>query len=362
MLLSPLVLGLILPKVKAKRDRGYVPLQSGVLPKIVSRFGGMAVALAFSPDSRTLAIADTQSQIHLWNVSEHKFDKRYNGFLVDSLLWNADSLTATDHNSVQVFRAKTGTLELEFPTEARRKKQPYYFDEYNQVVASPGASTVAFSQVNGAVSLWDARSGTLRTRFKTPRRDNCGLALSNDEKMVAVASLVLAKDEKVRSQEPQIGTEIALRNVRSGELMKTLSWNEAGIERERLYSFGANLGDLALAFSPNGKRLVAASSYGIRVWDVGSGQVIPMSDKGNKFDSGGETAVYFSPDGALIAGVWNQSIGVWSVGKREIVEVFHTKRNTKSLAFSPDSQRLASGGSDDKGNGVFQIWAVSDLK
>ena len=275
LLLSPLILGAILVKTKAKRDRGYVPLQSGILPNIFAA-GNAAEVMAFSPDSRTLAISDRQSQIHLWNVSERKFDKRYIiPFSIDSLFWKADSLTATNNNSMRVFQAKTGVIELEFPTETRRKKQPYYFDEYNQVAASSGGSTVAFSQVNGAVSLWDARSGTLRTRFKTPKRDNCGLALSNDEKVVAVAGLVLAKDEAVRSQEPQIGTEIALRNARSGELIRTLPWNEAKIERERLYSFGANLGDLALAFSPDGKRLVAASPYGIRVWDVGSGQVIP---------------------------------------------------------------------------------------
>jgi WD40 repeat protein len=99
----------------------------------------------------------------------------------------------------------------------------------------------------------------------------------------------------------------------------------------------------ALAFSPDGKLLVAAGSsqteVRISVSEVATGRELkPIPDT----SAGMINAIAFSPDGTLLAASGNDSrIQVWNVASRTLKTFFDGHAGSvTSLSFSPDGSKL----------------------
>ena len=110
-------------------------------------------------------------------------------------------------------------------------------------------------------------------------------------------------------------------------------WPPAGGTRAR---------SLALAFSPDGSRLVTASADGtVRQWDARTGlEVEPPYDR----HSAQVFSAVYSPDGQWVASAGDdRTIRVWRARGRQDVAVLHGHTGRVSdLAFAPDGRRLAS--------------------
>jgi WD40 repeat protein len=116
----------------------------------------------------------------------------------------------------------------------------------------------------------------------------------------------------------------------------------------------------AIALSPDGRflALLVANSRAIRLLHLGSGrQVFKPLELG---DTG--WALAFSPDGRLLAAGsgdhgWNAdgSIRVWAVPSgREICRFQGHRAEVTSIAFLPDSRRIASAGAD----AIAMVWEI----
>ncbi len=117
---------------------------------------------------------------------------------------------------------------------------------------------------------------------------------------------------------------------------------------------------LTLAFSPDGKRLVTAGSWGgkpgqLKVWDLAAAKEL-VSLRGIR----GTRAVAFSPDGETIAcGEFGGAIRLRdaATGKERAVLTGHTM-GVNGLAFSRDGTSLASAGLDH----TVKVWNVKDQR
>jgi WD40 repeat protein len=113
----------------------------------------------------------------------------------------------------------------------------------------------------------------------------------------------------------------------------------------------------SVAFSPDGRRLVSASSdRTVRVWDVLTGQCVAVLQ--------GHTdevlTATFHPDGTRVAsGGRDGAVWLWDLATgQEVARLRGHTNYVYSLAFSPDGKSLVSGSGDN----TVRLWDTEPLR
>jgi WD40 repeat protein/serine/threonine protein kinase len=205
------------------------------------------------------------------------------------------------------------------------------------VMFSPDGSQLATSGWDD-VKVWDARSGEQLHAWKPPTAGNenalgiQGLAYTSDGKLFACVGTRLGAKEITRVWDPAVGRELFA-----------------------LPFIGSRVLDLAI--SPD-NRLLALACEDSTVWLVDS-----QSGKAERSLRGDRTfwCVTFSPDGRLVAaGTGDEgeqdsgTVRIWDV-KSGREQPTLTGHGAQSIAFSPDGERLATGGADQ----AVKIWDIA---
>jgi WD40 repeat protein len=294
--------------------------------RLLDAHGSSVMAVAFSPDGKTLASSSRDKTIKLWDVAAAKLLRALTQHTADvySVVFSpkGDLLaSASGDKTVRLWDAQTGKAlrTLEGHTAIVRS-----------VHFSPDQTMLASGGVDLTIRLWDVKTGEVQRTLTGHTARVMSVVFSPDGKTLASAS----SDKTAR-----------LWDVHTGKLRALLTGHDGGVE--------------SVAFSPNGKLLASSGQDGtVRLWDVETGKArYVMRGHVGEIDS-----VVFSPDGNTVAsGCKDKSIKLWDVltGQLRRTLTGHPGR-VESLTFSPGGQTLASGGGG--GDTSIRLWDLAGSK
>ena len=202
-----------------------------------------------------------------------------------------------------------------------------HYKEVGAVAFSPVGGIVASGSGDGTINLWQGGSGVLLKRLLGHNLGISGLDFTRDGRSLASA-----------------GTDGSVR-----------IWNVATGAQQSILYVSAEQAASAVAFSPDGARVVAGTGFGdstLGIWDTSRldpirtfhGHTAPITDV--VYGIIGEQVVSASEDGSVR--VWNTSTGA--------MEFKLDQKSTPylALALSGDGTTLAAGNAD----GIIKLWAM----
>ncbi len=248
-------------------------------------------------------------------------------------------------------RGEAGTLRISDSTTGETiHAWAGHAERANCVVFSPDGKQIAsasgVSNGPGEVKVWDAGTARELRSLTGQTAQVWGLAFSPDGRRLAGA--VGRFDEGGRP--------------RPGDVF---IWDLAG--GAPVFHLGGHTGVVqSVAFSPDGRLLASADDYGmVKIWNAAQGKEVLTLEESH----GDVLCVAFSPDGRRLAAacldrmirVWDASL--WNMEGTSVAKpqfalqqfALQHKSGVRSLAFSPDSRRLAAGCLDHS----VHIWDVT---
>ncbi len=243
-------------------------------------FSGIWCA-AFSPDSRTVALAHQRDGITLWGVQDGKLQRHIpekNGDRIVSVAFSPDgkwlASESIDQPHAALWDTTTGELDGTFARGTKR-----FHDRGTSVAISPDSRLLASTATNG-LNVWQLDSGKLV--FLIPRDGGSSVAFSPGGFLVATAG------QGVKVFDAATGKELAKFD-------------------SELHHYGWR----AIAFSPDGRLLAVADTKRVKLWEVAPRREL----KGFEGHRGVITSVAFTPDGnALISAAEDCTALIWDLG------------------------------------------------
>jgi RNA polymerase sigma factor (sigma-70 family) len=328
---------------------------------------GEVTSLAFSPDSKVLATGGHDGTLLLWDTAtrkrlhktkiveeaySHRKGKsdRRGGILALAFAPEGMTIASANYDStVRLFEAATGKPIRVLRGHAR---------SVTDVAYSPDGKILATGSEDQTVRLWDAATGELQD----PRPGHDGGATSVLVSSDARRAVTAGHDRTVRIWDLATGQEVlVLREFKSAVESVALSSGgdllavglEDGAIQLRDAVSGAMRRELkghsgmvrSLSFSPDGKTLASTAPSGVRsnlvqketvrslrMWDVGTGHELPRIH-GNRND----WYARFSPDGKWLA-AYENGVVLWdpAAGKQ-----LRRLDGLSDFAFLPDGKRIA---------------------
>ncbi len=360
--------------------------------------GGVS-ALAFSPDSTTLAIG-SEGSISLRDVDSLlvRSGPRTVDAPVTALAFSSDGalLAATTGEQGFLFNriVRDPAFDAKSRSRSRARVEPAGYDLTNSrrlsgheglvtgIGIAPSGELTATSGADGTVRLWETRGGIVdKTQPDVVVREiprSAALAYSPDSRCLAVGTA-----DSIRLWDARVGVEMARLANRSGDASRLafspdgahlasasrdwpiLVWTVAG-QRVELALNGHTAGVNSLAYSADGKTLISGSDDAtVRLWDAANGHAIARLTG----HTGPVLSAALSPDGKLAAsGGADRAIRLWNVERKQTATTLTGHGGpVVALAFSPDGHFLvsaegrsavASGGTNHPAQRPIRLWRM----
>ena len=356
-------------------DRFGDPLPAGALTRLGTLRFHRCDCAVYSPDGKTIAIGD-RDEVNLWDAATSRNIRRlpledrssaaglifsHDGKKLAAVGWGGTAIQVWDlgtfkkitfpqvaggsgggdWSNAAAFSSDDRTLFSATATNLfvwdvalgkKRKQMPFLVMDkpiHGRMVAFSEDGTVAATQGEKKVHLWDTQTGQLRHEVDTVDAGET-MKFSPDGKTLAV---------------PGNGHWMSLFSVETGK---------------KIHSLPVSPRVVSLAFSPDGKTLAVASNENryssstkgdqvIQLWDFTNLQAPPV-----RLPAPGIHSVTFSPDGKTLAwGCHGQTLCFMdrATGKDLQPAASHCGA-IKSLVFLPDGKRIVSASED----GTIRIW------
>lgn len=282
--------------------------------KELSRFIGhtdTVSCLAFSPNGKYVVTGSADKTARLWEAQTGKEIQQFLGHTdeIASIVFSPDGrylLTGSSDNTARLWDVETGQEVREFIGHT---------DKVRSVAFSPDGKQIFTGSWDKTTRMWDTVTGQELRRFMGPSRQVYRVVLSGDGKTLAAGSN---------------DSTIWLWDVQSSRLLHQFSGG-------------------TMAFSPDGKTLIASGGNTLLQWDVQTSEELPGAI--------GYTEVIqsltFSPDGKSILTVsWDGIARLWEAVPSPELPSFHSPSDVSAVAYSPDGRFALTGG----GDGVARLW------
>ena len=346
--------------------------QDGTLP--ITDVNGVA----FSPDGKLLATADSDGTVRLWNPATGQAISA--ALRVDPGSLNGVNGVAFSPDGKLLATADSdGTVSLWNPATGRPAASPLHADASGiggvlGVAFSSNGTLLASADADGVVRLWDPATGRPAGSI-TPANFDGGLeevAFSPDGKLATADGDDTAQLWNATTGRP-IGTTLTTSNsgdtagvafspdgklLASADTVGTVQlWNPAAGRRVGILPVGLDGGVQAVAFSPDGKLLASADTSGmVQVWDLVTGRAVGVPFPADTGSQGGVNEVAFSPDGTLLASADNDgTVRLWRPASGlTVAEPLPSADDSgvNGVAFSRDGTLLAT----DYSDGTVRLW------
>ncbi len=274
--------GKVIQQIKAPSQ----PNDRAVVLKLTLAAGGSAPGMAFTPDSKSLAVAATEVKEQTVTTSVKFWD------------------VATGKETGQV-KGPDGS-----PVSA--------------VALAPGGKILAYG-ANNVLYLWELDTSKEIRQIKLPD-GVASLVFAPDGKTLAVRG----RSQQVRVWETESGKEL----YQLGDAAPAAPRGAVVLARTAALAPETR----TLAFSPDGKQIVTATGSTIRLWDGATGKEKALSES----HQGSVTAVVLSADGKTVVS-WgaDHTICRWETATGKQLGSFHVPQGATMAALAPDGRTVA---------------------